>query len=107
MVAGGVGDAGFGGGGVGGVVGECGGGGECCASRECVPGDGGWDERAVPSRSWKVVLVIVAGSRASLKVAVTVVPVSDAGAPAAGVTSVIVGGVVSGGALVVKTTSTQ
>ena len=61
------------GGGVGRVVGECGAGGEVARRVTCVPADGGWDERGAPSRSWKRACpVTVAGSRASLKVAVTV-----------------------------------
>ncbi len=50
---------------------------------------------------------MVVGSIASLKVAVTVVPVLTPVAPLAGDCPVTVGGVVSEAAAVVKTTSTQ
>ena len=55
----------------------------------------------------KVFEFIVAASIASLNVAVTVVATATSVAPLAGVRPVTVGGVVSGGALVLKTTSTQ
>ena len=61
----------------------------------------------LPLSNWKVVVVTVAGSSASLKVAVTVVLTVTPLAPLVGVRPVTVGGVVSGPALLVNTTSTQ
>ena len=58
-------------------------------------------------RSWTVLLPTVLGSSASLKVAVTGAVASALVAAALGLVLVIVGGVVSAGAWVVKTTSTQ
>ena len=51
---------------------------------ECVPGDGGCDSAPALSRSWKLVVVTVAGSSASSKVAVTVVVVGTSVAAGGG-----------------------
>ena len=60
------------------------------------------------SRNSKVLALMVAGSIASLKVAVTPVSVATPVAPATGRRAhVTVGGVVSGPVLVANTTSTQ
>ena len=61
----------------------------------------------LPSRSLTVLLLIVAGSIASLKVTVTAALVGKLVAPFAGLVLVTVGGVVSVGAVAVNTTSTQ
>ena len=64
--------------------------------------------RVLPaSRNSKVAAVMLAGLIASLKVAVTAVVDATPVAPLAGVRPVTVGGVVSGPAVVVNTTSTQ
>ena len=62
---------------------------------------------APPSPPPVVLDEIVAGSIASLNVAVTVVPGFTPVDPVAGNTDVTVGGVESGGATVLNTTSTQ
>ena len=80
---------------------------ERCGPGRVDVGHGGRDEALAWSRSWNVDGVMVRGSIGSLKVTATSIVGCTAPAPATGFVVVMVGGVVSGGAVVENTTSTK